>query len=465
MPLEDSDRSSEPPGDERAGERGASAYHGRPVSPPIPRRRHYAWTVLGLCFFAILCAQGVRLSFGAFVRPWEDAFGASRGTIALIGSLSFLVYGGSQPFVGRAVDRFGIRRTLAISTLVVAAGLALSSAAQTTWQLALSYGVVASLGFGGASGVAASVAVTYWFTTRRGLAFALVEAGFGAGQLLLVPTALLVVSLAGWRATLLAGAALLAAVVAPVLWRRLRDRPEDVGLEPIGGAVAPGAGAPGADGVTAADPAAVGLRGLARSRGFWSLALPFFVCGITTTGFVDTHLIPLAQDRGIPSGSTGLAVALLAAANVTGILASGPLADRVDNRLLLAALYGTRGVSFVVLAVLVSGPALVGFAMLFGLVDFSVVAPTQSLAARYVEPRTVGLAFGCLNAVHQLGSAVGAWVPGIVFDRTGSYDDVLVVSVVVLAAAALTCLTLPRPGRLRAGAPPAAVEPAGAGLT
>jgi sugar phosphate permease len=425
----------------------------------VPRRRHYAWTVLALCFFAILCAQGVRLSFGAFVRPWEEAFGASRGSIALIGSLSFLVYGGSQPFVGRAVDRFGIRRVLALSTLVVAAGLALSAAAQSTWQLALTYGVIASLGFGGASGVAASVAVTYWFTARRGLAFALVEAGFGAGQLLLVPTALFVVSAAGWRATLLGGASLLAAVVAPVLWRRLRDRPEDIGLEPIGGPLA----------TVAADPAsgapAVGLRGLARSRGFWLLAAPFFVCGITTTGFVDTHLIPLAQDRGIPSGTTGLAVALLAAANVSGILASGPLADRVDNRLLLAALYGTRGLSFVVLALLVSGPALVGFAMLFGLVDFSVVAPTQSLAARYVEPRTVGLAFGCLNAVHQLGSAVGAWVPGLVFDRTGSYDDVLVVSVVVLAAAALTCLTLPRPGRLRAGAPPTAVEPAGAGLT
>jgi sugar phosphate permease len=425
----------------------------------VPRRRHYAWTVLALCFFAILCAQGVRLSFGAFVRPWEEAFGASRGSIALIGSLSFLVYGGSQPFVGRAVDRFGIRRVLALSTLVVAAGLALSAAAQSTWQLALTYGVIASLGFGGASGVAASVAVTYWFTARRGLAFALVEAGFGAGQLLLVPTALFVVSAAGWRATLLGGASLLAAVVAPVLWRRLRDRPEDIGLEPIGGPLA----------TVAADPAsrapAVGLRGLARSRGFWLLAAPFFVCGITTTGFVDTHLIPLAQDRGIPSGTTGLAVALLAAANVSGILASGPLADRVDSRLLLAALYGTRGLSFVVLALLVSGPALVGFAMLFGLVDFSVVAPTQSLAARYVEPRTVGLAFGCLNAVHQLGSAVGAWLPGVAFDRTGSYDDVLVVSVVVLAAAALTCLTLPRPGRLRAGAPPTAVEPAGAGLT
>jgi sugar phosphate permease len=417
---------------------------------PAPRR-HYAWTVLLLCFFAILCAQGVRLSFGAFVRPWQDEFDVSRGTITLIGSLSFLVYGGSQPFVGRTVDRFGIRRTLVVSSLLVAAGLALSAAAQSPLQLAFSYGLLASLGFGGASGVAASVAVTYWFTQRRGLAFALVEAGFGAGQLLLVPLALLLISTVGWRTTLVGGALLLSVVVAPTLARWLRDRPEDLGLEPIGGPHAPEAETGGREA-----PPADGFRGLLRSRAFWVLAAPFFVCGLTTTGFVDTHLIPLAQDRGIPSATTGLAVALLAAANVTGILASGPLADRVDNRLLLAGLYGTRGLSFVALYFLAGGPALLAFALLFGLVDFSTVAPTQWLAARYVEPRTVGLAFGCLNAIHQLGSSIGAWLPGVAFDATGSYDEVMIIAAVILGVASLTCLALPRPARPASwpGAPP-----------
>jgi sugar phosphate permease len=412
-------------------------------------RGHYAWKILALCFGAILFAQGVRLSFGAFVNPWEHAYGASRGTITLIGSLSFLVYGGSQPFVGKVVDRFGIRRTLTVSTLLVAVGLVLSALAQAPWQLALAYGVVASLGFGGASGVAASVAVTYWFTQRRGLAFALVEAGFGAGQLLLVPLALGLVSLLGWRETLLAFAALLAFGVAPVLWRWLRDRPADVGLLPIGGPL------PAAVATHDHAPTALGFAQLIRSRGFWGLGIPFFVCGITTTGFVDTHLIPLAQDRGIPGGTAGLAVALLAAANVTGILLSGPLADRVDNRLLLAGLYGTRALSFVVLANLVDARALIGFAILFGFVDFSVVAPTQWLAARYVSPQTVGLAFGCLNGIHQLGSAFGAWIPGVLYDATGSYDSMLTAATVVLVIAALTCLTLPRPARLRPAQQPA----------
>jgi sugar phosphate permease len=419
-------------------------------------RRHYAWTILALCFGAILFAQGVRLSFGAFVNPWEGTFSASRGTITLIGSLSFLVYGGSQPFVGRAVDHFGIRRTLVSSTLLVAVGLVLSAAAQAPWQLAISYGIIASLGFGGASGVAASVAVTYWFTQRRGLAFALVEAGFGAGQLLLVPLALFTVAQFGWRDTLLGGAALLAIGVAPVLAKYLRDRPADVGLEPIGG---PPSTEVDATGATIGDGGSVsGVSGLLRSRAFWSLGVPFFVCGITTTGFVDTHLIPLAQDRGISSATTGAAVALLAAANVTGILASGPLADRIDNRRLLAALYGTRALSFVALASLVDARALIGFALLFGLVDFSVVAPTQWLAARYVDPRTVGVAFGCLNALHQLGSAIGAWIPGLVYDATGSYSTILTACTVTLAIAAITCLTLPRPRRLTPRTPPVAAN-------
>jgi predicted MFS family arabinose efflux permease len=254
---------------------------------------------------------------------------------------------------------------------------------------------------------------------------------------------------------------LLALGVAPVLWRRLRDRPEDLGLLPIGGplpaavAAEDDGGADAGDRPARADAEVAGLRGLLRSRGFRLLAAPFFVCGLTTTGFVDTHLIPLAQDRGIGNATAGLAVALLAAANVTGILASGPLADRVDNRRLLAAMYLTRGASFVLLLLLADAGALLAFALLFGLVDFAVVAPAQWLAARYVTPRTVGLAFGCLNAVHQLGSAIGAWLPGLAYDATGSYDDVMVAAAAVLVVASATCLALPRPRRVGVGGQPA----------
>lgn len=102
---------------------------------------------------------------------------------------------------------------------------------------------------------------------------------------------------------------------------------------------------------------------------------------------------------------------------------------------------------------------MIWFAVVFGLVDFSTVAPTQWLAARYISPQTVGLAFGCLNAIHQLGSAFGAWIPGLLYDATGCYDTMLTASIVVLVIAAVTCLTLPRPARLRPAATPAPAAP------
>jgi sugar phosphate permease len=81
--------------------------------------------------------------------------------------------------------------------------------------------------------------------------------------------------------------------------------------------------------------------------------------------------------------------------------------------------------------------------------------PSSPAPSGYVEPRTVGLAFGCLNAIHQLGSAIGAWVPGVAFDATGSYDEVMITAAVVLGIASVTCLALPRPARLAPAPAPA----------
>ena len=96
---------------------------------------------------------------------------------------------------------------------------------------------------------------------------------------------------------MLGAAVFLTVDVAPLLWRYLRDRPEDVGQLPIGGPLPPAQLADGAAGAGRGE--VEGARGLLRSRAFWGLGIPFFVCGITTTGLIDTHLIPLAQDRGI----------------------------------------------------------------------------------------------------------------------------------------------------------------------
>jgi MFS family permease len=402
------------------------------------RKVHYAWVIVGVSFVALLAAQGARLSFGAFVTTWEDAFGASRGEISLISMLSFLVYGATQPLAGRVVDRYGARAVLSSSVLLVGVALAAASLARGPVQLAVLYGVVASVGFGGASGVVASVAITRWFSRHRGLAFGLIEAGFGAGQLLLVPASLLLIDAYGWRVALAALGGLAALLVFPLVLGLVRDDPADLGAAPYGGPL-PAAPVPTGAG------AAAGRTPVLASRGFWGLALPFFACGVTTTGMVDTHLVPFAHDHGHGTVLIGGAVALLAAFNIVGTLASGPLADRVDPRWILATLYWCRALTIVLLLVADAGAWLLVFGVLFGLVDFATVAPTQVLASQYFRDHSLGFVFGMIFLAHQLGSALGAWLPGRVYDLTGSYDASFAAAVVALVVAGVSCVRLPAP--------------------
>jgi len=254
----------------------------------------------------------------------------------------------------------------------------------------------------------------------------------------------------GWRSTLVALGLALCLVVFPVLALLLRSRPADVGLRPYGdqGENARETAAAATDDGTVGDDTAP-RAGVFATRAFWGLVAPFFVCGFTTTGMMDTHLIPYAHDMGFSPMATGAAVGFLAAFNILGILASGPIADRWDNRVLLGGLYGVRAVSLVVLLAARRPGQLLAFGALFGLVDFATVVPTQLLASRYFRGRGLGVVFGLLSLGHQLGSALGAYLPGVVYDRTGSYAPVFAAAVAVLAGAALACVALPPAQRQR----------------
>lgn len=417
------------------------------------RRIHYAWVILGLCFFGLLAAQGTRLSFGAFVASWEADFGADRATVSFVSFVSFLVYGFTQPVVGRLVDRFGSRLILSLSVLLVGLSLAATALSRGMLELTLLYGVAASLGFGGASGVAASVAVTRWFSTNRGLAFGVIEAGMAAGQLVLVPTSLVLIGVLGWRGTMLTLGAFSVLVVFPLLYLLLRSAPA-TGEEPYG------VGPETIKETVKTDPSSderslsaaasyTSMRAVFSSRAFWGLALPFFICGMTTTGMIDTHLVPFAHDHGFSTEVAGTAVALLAAFNILGTLASGPLADRFDNRRILATLYFVRALSLFLLLAVDEPSLLLVFGAVFGLADFAVLAPVNVLTSRYFGGYSLGLMFGVLSLCHQVGSAIGAFVPGLLYTLTGSYTVSFVVAAFALLVGSALSLSLPRTLRRR----------------
>ncbi|GJM69643.1 hypothetical protein HMSSN036_18590 [Paenibacillus macerans] len=125
-----------------------------------------------------------------------------RGTVSLISTLSFIIYGVSQPIAGKLIDRWGARMILSVSTFLVGICIFLTAFIQYSWQLFILYGLI-SVGVGGASNVAATVVVTNWFNEKRGFAFGLMEAGFGAGQMLLVPGSLMLIHWLDWKSTVI----------------------------------------------------------------------------------------------------------------------------------------------------------------------------------------------------------------------------------------------------------------------
>lgn len=410
-------------------------------------RVHYAWIIVFVTFLSFLAVQGGRLAFGAFMEPWERDFSIGRGTTSLISTLSFIIYGISQPTIGRMVDKYGARIILSASTFLVGISFFFISFATQTWHLFVLYSIV-SIGVGGASNVAGTILVMNWFNKKRGLALGILEAGFGFGQMLIVPGSLLLIHAFDWRITILSLGLFLMIIVFPIVLFFIKNHPNDKGIQPLGGAVQEGLSEKENQNAQEKKEVNLSIRDVLRKRHFWFLILPFGVCGFTTTGLMDTHLIPFSQYCGFSTSVTSAAVSILAAFNIIGILLSGVIIDYFSSRKLLAFLYFTRAISIVLLLFIQDPILLMVFAVLFGLVDFATVAPTQLLATQYFKHYSLGFIVGCLSLSHQVGSALGAYLPGLLYSEVGNYDFSFYISIMILVGAAILNALLPEPKKV-----------------
>ncbi len=233
---------------------------------------------------ALLAVAGVGSSFGVFVQPLQHQFGWDRAAISVTAVISMLLCGALGPVAGRVADRYGPKSVLLVSISLAGIGALASSAISSLWQFHLYYGVITSLGAGGAAMVTAAAMTSRWFAERRALVMGLAGAGVSAGQLAFLPLAAHLEMTYGWRWSFVGMGAIL-----PATWLLFRDDPADMGLAPYG--ARPGIERP----VAAAEPEAMTPLGLAiRRREFWLLLGSFFVCGYTSTGLVGVHLIPHA---------------------------------------------------------------------------------------------------------------------------------------------------------------------------
>ncbi len=415
---------------------------------------HYGWVMVAVTFLTALVSAGAVGAPGVFILPLQQEFGWSTAEISSALSIRLLLFGLIAPFAAALLNRYGLRNVTVTALAIVAAGMVVSLVMTNIWQLIVLWGLVVGFGTGLTALVLGATVAARWFNHRRGLVVGILTASSATGQLVFLPLLAGLTDRYGWRPALgMMCAALTLAAVAVLLL--MRDRPGDVGLRPYGDIGGPPLAPPPAPHGPVFAAALGALRDAAKTRVFWILFGTFFVCGASTNGLIQIHLIPMCADFGIPQIQAAGLLAAMGVFDFIGTIASGWLSDRYDNRRLLFWYYGLRGLSLLFLPFTdFSFYGLSLFAMFYGLDWIATVPPTVRLTASRFGAERAGLVFGWVFAGHQLGAATAAYGAGLSRTLLSSYLPAFFAAGALCIVAALFVLTMS--GDRQAAAPAAA---------
>jgi predicted MFS family arabinose efflux permease len=366
----------------------------------------------------LLLSYGIRTSFGIYLQPMSADLGWGREVFALAIAVQNLMWGVAQPIAGAIADRYGAGRVVAVSGALYVVGLYLASQVTTPAEFTFSAGILIGIGLSGtAFPVVMAVVARSVSEKRRSLFLGIGAAGGSSGQVLVIPLGGIFLDGYGWSIALLMMAVMAMAMV-PL-------------AAALAGRVDPATNAEAPQGFGDA------LREAAAHRGFLYLNAGFFVCGFHVI-FIATHLPAFIIDAGGGTALGATALVLIGFGNIAGSYLSGLLGGHFSKKYLLSGLYLARSVviaSFVLTPV--TDVTIMVFAFSIGVLWLSTVPLTSGLVAQIFGVRYMATLFGIVFFTHQIGSFLGAWLGGYVYDRTGSYDIVWWVAVALGVAAAL----------------------------
>ncbi len=377
-------------------------------STGIPQKGElpYAWVIVALAFLTSAVAMAIRSTIGLLFKPWGNEFGWDRAAMSLTASFGFLAFGLAQPFVGRWADRYGPRWIYLGSLLLLGFSSVMMGFVQSLWQVYLVFGIALMMSVAGTTNVTAGVAINRWIRRRKALAVAMVMAGAAAGQLAL-RLIVEVMQRVGWRTTFIWSGIGVLTVVIPIMFFLFKDDPpENPEIQVI-------------QGMEVDQPQL--LSEIIRQKNFWWLAGSFWICGVTTAGLIDPHLIPYAEDLHIDTVTAATAFGVLSIFNVLGTLFVGAISDKWGHKWVLGGVYAGRALTLILLLLVREPWMLFVFAVTFGIVDFATVPPTTALSTSLFGRRSGGTIIGLVSLSHQIGSAMGSYMGGLIHDETGSY--------------------------------------------
>ncbi|WP_085907815.1 MFS transporter [Kiloniella majae] len=371
------------------------------------------WVVL-LSGCLVLClAFGVRSSYGLFVKPISDELSWGREVLAFSLAIQNLLWGAAQPFAGMIADRYGAGRVLALSALVYAGGIILGVMDYSPIASHMGPGFFVGIGLSGTTfGVVLAVIGRSVSEDKRSLALGIATASASLGQFLIIPLGSSLLQSFGWQDALLILAGLLMLIVPAAYFLRGVSPTSDVSVDQ------------GAD----MSMSAV-LKEAARHRGYWLLIAGFFVCGFHLA-FITVHFPSYAIDKGLAPEVGAWTLALVGLANIFGSYTAGALGGTYRKKYLLSGIYIARSVAILAfILVPASTVSFLAFGFVMGLLWLSTVPLTSGLVAQIFGPKYMGTLFGFVFFSHQVGSFIGVWLGGVLYDSTQSYDLVWWISI------------------------------------
>ncbi|MCF8159420.1 MAG: MFS transporter [Polaromonas sp.] len=389
-----------------------------------------------LCGAAIVTlSMGIRHGFGLWLQPMTQSMDWSRETFAFAIAVQNLVWGFTGIFAGMLADRFGGFRIIFAGAVLYALGLAGMAYSTSVLMFLLSTGVLIGMAQAGTTyAVIYGVIGRNISASRRSWAMGLAAAAGSFGQFLMVPTEGFLIDSLGWQQALVVLSA--AALLMMPLALGLRE-PHFRG----------GAGHFREQTILQA------LLEALKHRSFQLLMAGFFVCGFQVV-FIAVHMPSYLKDHGLAPEVASYSLALIGLFNVFGTYAAGVLGQRVQKKNILAFIYVTRAIAIsLFLLVPLSPMSVYVFSAVMGLLWLSTVPPTNAVVAQMFGVAHFSMLGGFVFFSHQIGSFMGVWLGGYLFDRTGSYDIVWYIAIALGLMAALVNLPIKEAAIVRTPAP------------
>ena len=414
-----------------ASSTGADSSHSAFSAARGPRSWRTPALILAFGCLIALIGFGARSGLGFFLTPMSSAHGWGRDVFALALAIQMLLWGAAQPVAGALADRYGATPVLTVGAVLYALGLASMAYASTAGMLHLTAGAVVGFGLAGSSftiviGAFGKLMPPQW----RSLAFGAGTAAGSFGQFVFSPLAVALIDSLGWQDTLLVFAAVVLLIMPLSLALAARRQP-------------------GGPTVATNQPQQSVAQALSEALGHKSyvlLVLGFFTCGFQIF-FIAVHLPAYLVDRGLPAEIGGWAIATIGLFNIVGAISAGWISNVMPKRYLLSLIYFGRAVAILVYILLpTSAVTTLVFSAVLGLLWLSTVPPTSGLVALMFGTRWLAMLFGFAFFSHQVGGFLGVWLGGLLFERTGSYDAVWWLSILLgLLSAAINLPIVEKP--------------------